>query len=234
MGRVSNAREHLIDSVLELIWTGSYGSTSVEHICERASVKKGSFYHFFESKTALALAALDHSWTEYRLELDQIFAPKVPPLERILACFRHHRKEQEELQKKHGRVLGCPIHSLGAEVSTVDLQLRDCLQRIIGEFLTYFEAAIRDGQADGSIVAGDPAMLARLVFAFSEGQLLHARMQNDLSPLDDLKAGTLHILQARSEARSEAPAKTPVRSKAAKSSPTPPPSKRSKLSPSAR
>lgn len=230
MGRVSNAREYLIDSVLELIWTGSYGSTSVEHICERASVKKGSFYHFFESKTALALAALDHSWSEYRLELDQIFAPEVAPLERILACFRHHRKEQEELRKKHGRVLGCPIHSLGAEVSTVDLQLRDCLQRIISEFLTYFEGAIRDGQADGSMVAGDPAMLARLVFAFSEGQLLHARMQNDLSPLDDLKAGTLHILQARSEA----PRKTPVRSKAAKSSPTPPPSKRSKLSPSAR
>ena len=229
MGRVSNAREHLIDSVLELIWTGSYGSTSVEHICERASVKKGSFYHFFESKTALALAALDHSWKEYCLELDQIFSPEVPPLERILACFRHHRKEQEELQKKHGRVLGCPIHSLGAEVSTVDLQLRDCLQRIISEFLTYFEGAIRDGQADGSIVAGDPAMLARIVFAFSEGQLLHARMQNDLSPLDDLKAGTLHILQARSDARSA----KPVRAKAAKSS-TPPPSKRSKLSPSAR
>lgn len=230
MGRVSNAKEHLIDSVLELIWTGSYGSTSVEHICERAAVKKGSFYHFFESKTALALAAFDHSWSEYRLELDRIFSPEVPPLERILACFRHHRKEQEELQIKHGRVLGCPIHSLGAEVSTVDLQLRDCLQRIIGEFLTYFEGAIRDGQADGSIVAGDPALLARLVFAFSEGQLLHARMQNDLSPLDDLKAGTLHILQARSEA----PRKTPVRSKAAKSSPTPPPSKRLKLSPSAR
>ena len=238
MGRVSNAREHLIDSVLELIWTGSYGSTSVEHICERASVKKGSFYHFFESKTALALAALNHSWKEYCLELDQIFSPEVPPLERILACFRRHRKEQEELQKKHGRVLGCPIHSLGAEVSTVDLQLRDCLQRIIGEFLTYFEGAIRDGQVDGSIVAGDPAMLARLVFAFSEGQLLHARMRNDLAPLDDLKAGTLHILQARSEARSEVrsefPGKTPVRAKAAKSSSTPAPSRRSKLSPSAR
>jgi TetR/AcrR family transcriptional repressor of nem operon len=194
MGRVSNAREHLIESVLELIWTGSYGSTSVEHICERASVKKGSFYHFFESKTGLALAALDHSWLEYRKELDLIFSPEVAPLDRILNCFRHHREEQAELRKKHGRVLGCPIHSLGAEVSTVDLRLRDCLQAIVTEFLTYFEGAIRDGQADGSIVAGDPALLARIVFTFSEGQLLHARMQNDLSPLDDLEAGTLHIL----------------------------------------
>lgn len=225
MGRVSNAREHLIDSVLELIWTGSYGSTSVEHICERAAVKKGSFYHFFESKTALALAALDHSWSEYRLELDEVFAPSVPPLERILSCFRHHRKEQEELQVKHGRVLGCPIHSLGAEVSTVDLKLRDCLQNIVTQFLTYFEGAIRDGQADGSIVAGDPALLARIVFAFSEGQLLHARMQNDLSPLDDLEAGTLHILQVAKPRASRSKAVTPSLNAAPK---------RSKLSPSAR
>jgi TetR/AcrR family transcriptional regulator, transcriptional repressor for nem operon len=229
MGRVSNAKEHLIDSVLELIWTGSYGSTSVEHICERASVKKGSFYHFFESKTALALAALDHSWQEYCLELDQIFSPEVPPLDRILGCFRHHRKEQEELQIKHGRVLGCPIHSLGAEVSTVDLRLRDCLQEIVTQFLTYFEGAIRDGQADGTIVAGDPALLARIVFAFSEGQLLHARMQNDLSPLDDLNAGTLHILQGRVE-----PVSAPARRRATPSTSHSSPSKRSKLTPSAR
>ncbi len=209
MGRVSNAREHLIDSVLELIWTGSYGSTSVEHICERASVKKGSFYHFFESKTALALAALNHSWQEYGKELDLVFSSEVPPLERILSCFRHHREEQEELLLKHGRVLGCPIHSLGAEVSTVDLKLRDCLQAIVTEFLTYFEGAIRDGQADGSIVAGDPALLARIVFTFSEGQLLHARMQNDLSPLDDLEAGTMHILHVTRGSAAVALSKSP-------------------------
>ena len=199
MGRVSNAKEHLIESVLELIWTGSYGSTSVDHICERAGVKKGSFYHFFESKTALAVAAIDHSWGEYRKELDAVFSPSIPPLERILTCFRQSRTEQEELLKRHGRVLGCPVHSLGAEISTVELKLRDRLQEVLAEFTSYFEVAIRDGQAQGSIVAGNPALLARIVFAFSEGQLLHARMQNDLSPLDDLESGTLHILQPKGE-----------------------------------
>lgn len=194
MGRVSDAKERLIESVLELIWTGSYGSTSVEHICERAGVKKGSFYHFFESKTCLALAAIDHSWNEYRKELDRMFSPTVPPMERILDCFRNSRREQEDLLKLHGRVLGCPIHSLGAEVSTVDLKLRDRLQEVLAQFIRYFESAIRDGQAQGIMVAGDPELLARIVFAFSEGQLLHARMQNDLGPLDDLESGTLHIL----------------------------------------
>jgi len=144
MGRTSDAKIRLLESMIELIWTGSYGSTSVDQICERAGVKKGSFYHFFESKTDLALAGIEHSWLEHRKELDQTFSAVVPPLERILHCFRNFRQEQEELLKKHGRVLGCPVHTLGAEISTVDDRLRNKLQEILGQFILYYESAIRD------------------------------------------------------------------------------------------
>ena len=50
MGRVSDAKEKLMEAVMELIHTGSYGSTTIDHICEKAGVKKGSFYYFFDSK----------------------------------------------------------------------------------------------------------------------------------------------------------------------------------------
>lgn len=201
MGRVSDAKERLLEAMLELIWTGSYGRTSVDHICEHAGVKKGSFYHFFESKSALALAAINHSWVDYLKELEGFFAPEVAPLERILACFRDYRREQTELLDRHGRVLGCPIHSLGAEVATTDPGLRDRLQEILTEFLSFYASAIRDGQSDGSIVPGDPDFFARMVFAFSEGLLLHARMKNDLAPLDDFERGALHILAGKIPAR---------------------------------
>jgi len=196
MGRTSDAKIRLIESVIELIWTGSYGSTSVDQICERAGVKKGSFYHFFESKTDLALAGIDHSWQEHRKELDQTFSAVVAPIERILHCFRNFRQEQEDLLKKHGRVLGCPIHSLGAEVSTVDERLRNKLQEILGQFICYYESAVRDAAAQGIIEAttADANALARIVFAYSEGLLLHARIWNDLSYLDEFEAGALTIL----------------------------------------
>jgi TetR/AcrR family transcriptional repressor of nem operon len=198
MGRVSDAKERLLEAMMELIWTGSYGRTSVDHICEHAGVKKGSFYHFFESKSSLALAAIDHGWAEHRLHLEAVFSTETPPLVRILRCFHEFRQEQEDLLAKHGRVLGCPVHSLGAEVATTDPELRDRLQEILAEFLTFYESAIRDGQEDGSVVTGDASMLARMVFAFSEGLLLHARMKNDLAPLDDFEVGALHLLTGRS------------------------------------
>ena len=40
MGRVSDAKERLMEAVRDLIWAGSYGSTSVDDICERAEVRK--------------------------------------------------------------------------------------------------------------------------------------------------------------------------------------------------
>ena len=49
MGRTSNAKERLLQVAFDLIWQQSYGSVSVDHICKRANVKKGSFYYFFPS-----------------------------------------------------------------------------------------------------------------------------------------------------------------------------------------
>ena len=51
-----------MDAVLDLIWSGSYGSTTIDHICEKAGVKKGSFYYFFDSKAELAAEAFEDSW----------------------------------------------------------------------------------------------------------------------------------------------------------------------------
>lgn len=205
MGRTSDAKNRLIESMVELIWTGNYGSTSVDQICERAGVKKGSFYHFFESKTDLALASLDHSWLEHRRELDQTFSPVVPPLERILNCFRNFRQEQEDLFKKHGRVLGCPIHSLGAEVCTVDERLRKKLQDILSQFILYYECAVRDAAAQGLVKAADAGAMARIVFAYSEGLLLHARMWNDLSYLDEFETGAMIILGVSAQTPTASP-----------------------------
>ena len=41
MGRVSDAKQKLMDAVTELIWHGSYRGTTIDQICEKAGVKKG-------------------------------------------------------------------------------------------------------------------------------------------------------------------------------------------------
>src|SRR5881409_910228 len=114
MGRVSDAKVRLMEAVRELIWTGSYGSTTIDQICERAGVKKGSFYYFFDSKADLACAALGEEWERRRAELDAIFSPTVPPLERLRRFGEYGYNLQAEIKRKCGRVLGCPLFSLGS------------------------------------------------------------------------------------------------------------------------
>ena len=127
MCRVRDAKQRLMDAVLELIWSGSYGSTTIDHICEKAGVKKGSFYYFFKSKSELAAEAFDVSWKSKRAELDSMFSPTVPPLDRLKKYFDFGYQFQSEIKAKHGKVLGCPQVTLGCEICTQE----DALQKKI-------------------------------------------------------------------------------------------------------
>ncbi|HEY1582667.1 MAG TPA: helix-turn-helix domain-containing protein, partial [Chthoniobacterales bacterium] len=83
MPRTSDVEERLTNAAMELIWENSYGATSVDAICEKAGAKKGSFYHFFESKSALAVKALQADWRRKKARMDEIFSPTVSPLDRL-------------------------------------------------------------------------------------------------------------------------------------------------------
>src|ERR1700739_3921014 len=139
MGRVSDAKARLMDAVLELLWTGSYGGTTIDQICDKAQVKKGSFYYFFQSKSELAVEALGASWESRRPEVDRIFSPIAPPLDRIRKYCEFTYKMQQELQQEYGRVLGCLQFALGAEVCTQYCPLQKKIQEILDYKLRYLE-----------------------------------------------------------------------------------------------
>src|ERR1043166_7691192 len=100
MGRVSDAKQKLMDAVKELIWTGSYGTTTIDQICDKAGVKRGSFYYFFDSKAELAETAMTEDWERHRPELDSMFSPTVPPLERLEKYCGFCYTFQKELKAK--------------------------------------------------------------------------------------------------------------------------------------
>lgn len=57
------ARQKLLDAALALIREKGYASTTVDELCGRAGVAKGSFFHHFKDKEALAVAVADY-WSE--------------------------------------------------------------------------------------------------------------------------------------------------------------------------
>jgi len=194
MPRVSDMKGRLTDAALDLMWGNSYGTTSVDAICEKAGAKKGSFYYFFKSKSELTAAALAAEWNKNKASMDGLFSPTVPPLERLDRYFDHVHDRLAELQKECGSILGCPLLSIGSEVSTQDKVVRDTVDRIFDRKIKYFESAIRDADAQGLISAPDPAAKAKALFACYHGTLAQARIQNDLEMLRDFKQVAMDLL----------------------------------------
>jgi TetR/AcrR family transcriptional regulator, transcriptional repressor for nem operon len=194
MGRVSDAKQRLMDAVLELIWSGSYGSTTIDDICEKADVKKGSFYYFFDSKAELAAEALEASWLSHRIEFDGIFSATVPPLERLKQFCDFTYKLQREIKVKYGRVLGCAQASLGSEICTQEDALQKKIQGIMEQKRKYLECAIRDAHAAGLVHAPDAAAKSRMILAYYEGLLTQARIQNDVEVLREIASGIFAML----------------------------------------
>ncbi len=190
-------KERLTDAAMDLIWHNSYGGTSVDAICERAGAKKGSFYYFFKSKSELAAAALEADWNKKKAEMDAIFSATVPPLERFERYFDFVHDRLAELQKKCGSILGCPLLSVGSEVSTQDQVVRDTVDRILDKKINYFISAIRDAHAQGLINAPDPEGKARALFACYQGTLTQARIQNDVELLREFKHVAMDVLGAK-------------------------------------
>jgi TetR/AcrR family transcriptional regulator, transcriptional repressor for nem operon len=54
------SKTKLLDAAQQVIRAKGYSATRVEDICEAAGLTKGSFFHHFDSKEELALAAVDH------------------------------------------------------------------------------------------------------------------------------------------------------------------------------
>ncbi len=206
MGRTSDAKERLMDSVLELIWTGSYGTTTIDQICEKAGVKKGSFYYFFESKSHLAAAAFDESWKVNRVKLDGIFSATLPPLDRLRRYCDYAYQFQSEIRQRYGKVLGCPQVSLGCEVCTQEDVLQQKIKQILEQKRKYIESAVRDAHAAGDIDAPDAEAKSKMIMAYYEGVLTQARIQNDVEVLRDAYLGVFAILGVRVCSIATAPA----------------------------
>ena len=54
-----NAKDKLTRAALDLMLSRGYTATTVDEICERAGLTKGSFYHCFETKEDIGVAALE-------------------------------------------------------------------------------------------------------------------------------------------------------------------------------
>jgi len=88
-----DARSRLLEAARDVIRAKGFAATSVDDLCRAAGVTKGAFFHHFDSKEALGVAA-----AVYWAETTSAFFAAAPyhdhadPLERVLAYVDFRRR----------------------------------------------------------------------------------------------------------------------------------------------
>ena len=164
-------------SAARLFLERSYQAVGVDELCKAADVRKGSFYHYFSSKSDLAKAVVDLHADAFRRRLSG--APAATPAQKLHAIPDAIGRIQSAFEKEFGRAVGCPFGNFAAELSTSDDDLRAHLARTMGAMETHMAVACREAAAAGALREGtDPDRLAHALLAQYQGIILLAKLND--------------------------------------------------------
>ena len=198
MGRTSDAKERLIETARELMHDKGYEAVGVGEICAKARVNKGSFYHFFESKQRLGIAALDAYWAETKVHWQSILEKgSGSPFGSIEALMKSSFQQNRDAQKVCGHVSGCMLGNLALEQSNQSPEVQTRLREIFQEQANMLAETLAPAQADGLLAEGVTAKsAARSILAYIEGMVMMAKVHNDPKLLRGMSKDVLRMIAA--------------------------------------
>ncbi len=184
----------ILEAARDLIYASSYADVGVQAICEKAEVKKGSFYHFFPSKQELTLAVIDNYYEGLKDSiLREAFSASLSPAERFQKLFELTIARQELIHQQTGHVLGCPFGNLATELATSDEAIRCKIEGLFGRLQELMRETLVEAVAREKIEDLDIDATAEGMFAYFEGVMLLAKTKNDPAVLRKLLPATAQL-----------------------------------------
>lgn len=138
-----SAREKLLEAAFKLIRTEGYTATTVDHLCEEAGVTKGTFFHYFDNKEALGIAAAHH-WSQVTSE----FFKSAPyhlskdPLDRFLGYV----KFRKEILKGDLPEFTCLVGTMAQEVYSSNPEISKACYSSISSHAETLENDIKEAK----------------------------------------------------------------------------------------
>lgn len=189
------AKERLRETAAQLFFEKGYARTGVQELCDKAGLQRGSFYHFYASKSDLALDAIDHYDALYGLERWQReLVPEAEAFEMIRRLFESYYAFQRGFVEEGHPVRGCLLGNMALEMSHHDDAVRDRVASVLERWARVFEDAIVQAIDFGYLTwEVNPRTNAEAIMAYAEGVLLMAKAQNDPAAVSRLAEGAVAL-----------------------------------------
>lgn len=172
-------RERLVEEGVQAFLHQGFHGTGLKDVLDRVKVPKGSFYHYFESKEAFAVAAIQHYADCFATRMRTTLQAAPDPYTGLRRFFESLMVDFEAADFTGG----CLIANLGAELEGSDL-CRGTLAKAFQAWRDDVAMALRQSQQLGlvrsDVEAGD---LADLLTEAWEGAVIRMKIERSLVPL---------------------------------------------------
>ena len=170
--RSTGTRTKLLEAALRIIRAKGYSATSVDELCAEAGVTKGAFFHHFDSKEALAVAAADF-WSEMTggLFASAPYHRHDDPLDRVLGYIDF----RAGLLSGPVEAFTCLVGTMVQEAFGSSPAIRDACRASIAGHVGTLEADIEAAMARYGVTGVSAGSLALHTQAVLQGAFILAK-----------------------------------------------------------
>ena len=167
--RAASKRDDILKAAAALFAAKGFRDTTMGEVAARVGAAGSTVFYHFKTKEDIFLAILERVEEEIRQALHehelQFRKRPVTGIERVLAAVDFLLR----LAGSRAEIFLILHHRFPYELAVANPTCRQRLEQIHTLFTGLFEEAVRLGQAEGSVIPGDPRRIAMVLFALVDG-----------------------------------------------------------------
>lgn len=193
---MSDTKERLIKTATDLFLGKGYGAVGTAEICAGARVNKGTFYHFFPSKSALLIATIEHYSADIADKFEHIARTKADPGDKLKALFRVPAQANRSWRELNGFAQGCLLGNVIVELGTVDAAVRQASHAALRQWEEPIETIVAEFSTAEGLPFLNPAKGARCIVAMLQGGVLMSKLNNDPDEITAMAPAAIGALRS--------------------------------------
>ena len=180
-------RTLLLDSAFNAFYKHGYQGASIGEILKDVGINKGSMYHFFKSKKALALAVIKE---KIALNIEKKYSLILEEENCYEALFLTLKSAPTTL------IYGCPLNKMAQEMSYLDADFKEALLPVYVTFETLVKEILNQAikQKELNLEPSELLTKAKLIISTYEGALMLYHLTQNREDFEALLTQLQHQL----------------------------------------
>jgi TetR/AcrR family transcriptional repressor of nem operon len=192
-----DSREQLLRQASHLFLTGGFQGVGIAEICTTAEVQKGTFYHFFESKSHLLLEVIERHAAEINQSILNVALGDGPASRKILALFAMGRASAHE---KSVTLPGYFLGNIVLELAPQNAAVREATRAAFALWTKSISRIVAQLIAEERLHSLDAQDAAEAVLGLLQGAAVMANAYNDPRKMRGFAHTCLELLRTTGSA----------------------------------